>query len=115
MQCTIHPHHYRTNVKPLPQRNENGFGGFGYGGDRLYLAYVADCFAPAVYAIRSDTLEDAYEVAEASLAPLVDLDDLDENELAALLDGCPTWGTFAADGSIVDTEALQLVEWNPTR
>ena len=101
MQCTIHPHDYRTNVTPLPQRNENGFGGFGYGGDRLYLAYVADCFAPAVYAIRADTLEDAYEVAEASLAPIVD--------------GCPTWATVAADGSLVNTESLHLVEWNPTR
>ena len=103
MQCTVHPHNYRTNVTPLPQRNENGFGGFGYGGDRLYLAYVADCFAPAVYAIRADTLEDAYEVAEASLAPLVEVD---ENDLAAL------WASVAADGSLVNTESLQLMEWN---
>ena len=102
---------FRRTVKALPQRNENGFGGFGYGGSALFVAWVEDCFDPPMYLIRADGWYDAYEVAEASLAPIVTDEDLGR-PVADFCEG--EWAdeagiSFAADGTLVCTEALKLV------
>jgi len=99
---------FTVNARPLPQRDSNGYGGFGYDGDHLYLAWVEDRFDPAVYAIRADDLYTAYEVAEASLAPL-----LTPEDIAAIPPeevGVSGHCTYSATGDVVDTEALKLYQ-----
>lgn len=98
-----------ANVRPLKQRDNNGHGGFGYGGDHLYVAVNVDCFDPPCYAIRADTWEDAYETAEASLAPTYERTELDPEEWAQLEAGNDVAGvTINIVGEAVNTEGLQL-------
>ena len=103
-------HEYRRNVKALPERDNNGFGGFGYGGTALFAAWNEDCFDPPIYLIRADGWSDAYDVAINSLAPVVTDDDLGR-PVAEFCEG--EWAdeggyAWAEDGQLVYTEALRL-------
>lgn len=112
MQITIQlgAHKLRRNVKALPQRDNNGSGGFGHGGTNLFAAWNEDCFDPPFYLIRADTFDEAHEVAVNSLAPVVTDDDLGR-PIAEFCEG--EWAdesglSLADDGQLVCTEALRL-------
>lgn len=105
-------HETKRTVKALPQRNENGYGGLGYGGSCLFVAWVADCFDPPMYLIRADNFDDAHDVALASLAPIVTEQDLGR-PIADFCEG--EWAdetgiAWAPDGELVWSEALQMVQ-----
>lgn len=112
MRTTIPNTNYRTNVRPLPDNNYSGYGP-SYSSDSkgpYFLCYVANCFAPAVYAIRTASLEEAYEHALETIAtPIADADlaDLD-------LDGDDPYGELESVGATF-TESGQMVHADDVR
>jgi len=101
-----------VDVRPMPERDSNGYGGMGYGGDHLFLAWVEDCFSPPVYAIRADSFCDAVEAAECSLCPIVTEDDLGR-PIEEFCEG--EWADeqgirWTSAGDLVWHEALKVVQ-----
>jgi len=68
-------HHDKVRVRWIRDTYDTGYGGHGFGGDKLYAACVVDCFDPPLYVFRADTLTDALEIADECLSTPYDDDE----------------------------------------
>lgn len=101
-----------TVVHRLKDRYATGYAGFGYGGDKLFVACLVDCFAPPQYLVRSDSFESALEVAIECLSSSFDewASEEEKTEMAAVaLLGPDAMEGFMAENTLTYSPSGRIV------
>lgn len=77
-----------------------------YGGSRVYIGYVDDCFDPPLILVLGDTFDDAFD--NLMLHPIVRAATvINDPDLA---DYCPVDVWYNDEGEPCDTEAVQMFQ-----
>jgi len=101
------------NVKPLEDNDDAGFGP-SYSSDPkgpMFVGWLDESFFPAVYALRTERIEEAWDHFTMVLCPEATTDDYSPAELAEVWEQGDGFGcSIGPDGSIRYTETLQIVQ-----
>lgn len=84
-------------VTLLPDNAETGYGHSYISGENLYVVCLVDCYFPSFYALRADSFEEAYYVAQECLSPTLEGNDLAEAESGE-------WLTYTESGRPVSSD-----------
>ena len=89
-----------TVVRRLKDRHNTGYAGFGYGGDKLFVVCLVDCFDPPRYLVRADSFEQAYDTARECLSETLDPGEATEAAANGWLDWSPSGRPVSDDDDI---------------
>lgn len=62
------------SVSLLPDNAKTGYGHSYVSGENLYVVCLVDCYFPSFYALRANSFEEAYYVAQECLSPTLESD-----------------------------------------